>query len=882
MFMRRNLLSITVALVVLAAAASARAQRIVRFVPDPSGARLYEPYDIGITVRFPVATNPFTDVAIDATFTPQGGSPIVVHGFCDSSDGTVFRVRFCPSKRVRHTVHVDFTDTFSTVSWDSSFDVGWSADPGFVRRDLRFGGRLVRERTGETWFHNGCTSLVFMLAGQAAAQSFVDRMAADGFNRCRIVVSGGIRSPFDDQEMNPFVGYDFTRFNVDYWRTLESRIRYMKDRGMVADVIFLIEWGTFIYRFIDRTSITEAEWRYFRYAIDRLGAFTNVTWNLGNEYPEYHSPNWANLMGDRVKSYDPYGHILTAHVSNAVFPHTGNAWADTVCLQAYAGGSAVTVRQQWNVLKAAISGYLASGKPTIDDEYGYEPPYPADVVRKSHWTIDFSGGYATYGSFEAQTIRSDDSSLLGGEVVPEQLSHLVEFVSGTLPHLLQPDDPLVVSSEHLALCRALRGHEYAVYLPDGGAVTLDVSHANGAPLPVEWWVPATGQRIAAGTTGTAATFTATPPFAGDALLHVGRIHRDEHESWDFTGRAGASEFQVGRGTWTARAGAYGQVDRHETVGWSWIRGRVARDLVLDANVQIVGGADARAGVVLRAQDPRARLGTTDAVLVSFQQSGVVEAWEIVDRMPRRLASRTAATWHTTSFNRVSVGLRDDRLVVIVNGAVVLTAASRNPHPPAEGFVGLFTVHGRAGFDDVRVRPIFFRDFEDGSLRGLHVVSGTWEASAAHVEQTARRGGGMTLGNESYRRFQIDASIRIPATNGRGAGLALRTASPTAGFLESGYLLHWDGARTVSFVKAVPGGPPQILAQYQDPEAGGVLRAGWNHFDVKTTATRFTVSANGTLLFTAEDVENRWPSGYVQLRDLAGGSRFDNLNALSLE
>ncbi|MBI1851297.1 MAG: DUF4038 domain-containing protein [Planctomycetes bacterium] len=882
--MRRSLQLGYLVVFALLVAGTAKAQRIVRFNPDPAGARLYEPFDIGITVRFPVVSNPFTDVTIEATVTPQGGAPVTVHGFADSQDGTLFRVRYCPSAQVRHAIHINYTDSFSTVSWDGAFDVAWGPSPGFLRTDPRYAGRFVLERTRETWFHHGCTSLVFMLAPEASVRTFVDTMTGLGFNRCRIVVAGGIRAPFNEVEMNPFVGYDFTRFNLDYWRALESRIAYMKSRGMFADVIFLIEWGTFIYRFMDRTSITENEWRYFRYGIDRLAAFTNVTWNLGNEYPEYHSVNWANLMGDRVKAYDPYHHLLTAHTSNGVFPHADRSWADTVCLQSYAGGSAVTVRQQWNVLQSAIATYLSSGKPVIDDEYGYEPPYPADVVRKSHWTIDFSGGYATYGNFDAQTIHPNDTSLSGGTVAGAQLSHLVDFMSGTLPHLLQPDPALVVASDHIALCRALRGHEYAVYLPDGGSVTLDLSHARGASLPVEWWVPSTGARIDAGTTAGATPFVATPPFAGDALLHVGRTHRDERVEYSFTGHTSANDFQVGRGRWIARAGAYGQTVGTEALAWTWMRGRVARDVVVDADLQIVGAPDARAGFVIRAQDPRARLGTSDAIFIAFQKAGIVDAYEIVDGAPARLLTRTASTWDPNGFNRLTIGVRQDQIIVFANGVRVLSTRSRTTRPIAEGYIGFFTAHAQAGFDNVRVRPIFFRDFEDGSTRGMRFVSGAWSVSSEHVEQTAAHGGGATLGNETYRRVQVNASIRVPSTTGaRGAALALRLTSPTAGLLESGYVVRYDGLRTVQVIKARPGQRSQFLGSYHDPEVGGVLHPGnWNHFDVRTTATRFTVRVNGTVLFTAADTDNSWPSGYVQLRDLGTGARFDNVNVFSLE
>ena len=61
--------------------------------------------------------------------------------------------------------------------------------------------------------------------------------------------------------------------------------------------------------------------------------------------------------------------------------------------------------------------------------------------------------------------------------------------------------------------------EYLVYLPDGGAVTVDLTAVSGA-LQVEWINPATGQATAAGAINGGAPRTLTAPFAGDAVLYL--------------------------------------------------------------------------------------------------------------------------------------------------------------------------------------------------------------------------------------------------------------------------------------------------------------------------------------------------------------------------
>ncbi|MBI1853884.1 MAG: DUF4038 domain-containing protein [Planctomycetes bacterium] len=880
----RALFSIIAVCVLVVASRVAAQSRTVCLEPDPLGARLYEVFEITLRVESPVALNPFTDVSIDATFTPDDGVPVPAHGFCDSPDGTLFRVRFCPALQRPHRYHLTYRDALGTESFDGSFTVVWSANPGFVRTDPRFPGRFAFERTGETWFHHGCTAYPFMLASDDSARAYVDHMSGDGFNRCRIVLAGGIRYPFTDREMNPFDGADFSRLDTAYWRRLEDRVRYMKEKGMAADVVFLIDWGGFIFQFIQRERITDAEWLLYRTAIDRLAAYTNVTWNLGNEYDSYHSENWANEMGARIKGYDPYRHLLTAHPSGAHFRHGRDAWADMICLQAYAGGTPVTVRTDWNALAESVASALSFGKPVVVDEYGYEVPYPPDVVRKSHWVSVFGGGYATFGSFSGQSVIGTDDRLFGNEVADGQLAHLVDFVRNSPMHLLRPAQGLVIGSEHPAFCRALPGHEYAVYLPDGGKVILDVSDARGVSLPVEWWVPSTGERIRTGETGGASEFGAAPPFAGDALLLVGQTASNGVVSLGFGGMDEGDVLLPGNGDWIERNGALEQLDAGSPATWTWVRGRIYRDVSIDAEVRIDGGSCGRAGILLRAADPAADPRAVETLAVAVDARGRVQLFEVNDGVGTLLESNSAAFWEPNGFNLLRTFIHGNDIAVLVNGWPVIAARTRSS-VPTSGFVGLFTEHSLASFALLRVRPILFSDFDDGSSRGVEPLAGNWRVADSHLVQTSARGGIALVTDESYRRMTVDFSLMIDShapTEIGGAGVAFRCESQDLG-PSSGYLFHYDGEGTVRLSVLEPGEVPRIIGFYRDTPASAALFPGaWNHFDVRADATRFTVWANGRWLFSALDPNDRWPTGYVKLVDLAGRTQFDNLGLSSFD
>src|SRR5262249_46551353 len=83
-------------------------------------------------------------------------------------------------------------------------------------------------------------------------------------------------------------------------------------------------------------------------------------------------------------------------------------------------------------------------------------------------------------------------------------------LAATAPH------PELASTKH---CLTQPGHEYLLYLPEGGETTVDLSAAPG-PFQVEWMNAADGKTstAAAITGGARRAFKA--PFKGDAVLYL--------------------------------------------------------------------------------------------------------------------------------------------------------------------------------------------------------------------------------------------------------------------------------------------------------------------------------------------------------------------------
>ncbi len=73
-------------------------------------------------------------------------------------------------------------------------------------------------------------------------------------------------------------------------------------------------------------------------------------------------------------------------------------------------------------------------------------------------------------------------------------------------------------------CLSQPGVEYVVYAPTGGAFTVDLSAAKDKPLAPRWYNPRTGRfHPADQITGGNKAHQFTPPFEGDAVLHLNSV-----------------------------------------------------------------------------------------------------------------------------------------------------------------------------------------------------------------------------------------------------------------------------------------------------------------------------------------------------------------------
>lgn len=485
----------------------------VEFAGHPERIETYDFIEIAIRVTSPDVVNPFTDGSVQGRFALQGDAPSSVDGFCDSPDGSVFHIRFMPSQAGRYEYAITYKQKGLEQTHEGSFTAVDANHRGLLRLDPANHRHFIWEGTKEHYFWNGTTTYYLMGWDDETIRKSIDRLSGLKVNRLRVLVYGRNEprpwgqpvvptenfklhlNPWPakrpDDTRNP--GFDLKRFNVEHWRKYERLLRYAREQDMIVSVILYIGGQVLPTPF---EADSEEERLYYRYAVARLAAFSNVTWDLGNEY-NFHrkAPDWADAMGHQVKAWDPYDHLTSAH--NVTHRTPKSTWLDMQLIQRWDSGQTAYMLSQRQAQEK--TGYII---PQINEEYGYEDlweKYPgqraAETRRKDAWEVYMAGCYQTTGESARQGTgvapdtgggwvngRGDDAMtmLLG-------YGHIVDFFTA---FDWWDCRPLPEAVEGSASCLGRPGQLYILYFREGGraAVQLTDDQYRG-----KWYNPRAGQ-----------------------------------------------------------------------------------------------------------------------------------------------------------------------------------------------------------------------------------------------------------------------------------------------------------------------------------------------------------------------------------------------------
>jgi hypothetical protein len=469
----------------------------VSFQQSAESVEAFDFVQVKVTVQSPDALNPFTDVEVRGSFERTGsGKHISVDGFCDSADGRVFFIRFMPSSPGDYSYSVSYRQGSYETTHAGKFRAVDGRRRGIVSVDPNNHWHFIWEGSGEHYFWNGTTTYHLMgFQEENTIDAAIDRLHRLKVNRLRVLLYGRYFQPWGEPIVttdkfrlwqNPWVaqrpddianpGFDYSRFNVAHWRRFERMLRHAREEDMIISVIFDIA-GNYNVRPAEGS---EDERRYFHYGVSRLAAFSNVTWDLGNEHDQYRKyPQWADELGPLVKRWDPYDHLTSAHNK----PYRSSSWADMNLIQNWD-------RPIYDDMLNEREQQTQAGRiiPQVLEEYGYEDHYPiwspnfpdgqsADANRRVAWQVSMAGCYQTTGETAKRGTgvwpdtgggwvngRGDDSMIM-----LQGYAHMVDFFTSFDWWKTEPHNELVQKG---AFCLAQLGRLYVIYLSTSRSVRV--------------------------------------------------------------------------------------------------------------------------------------------------------------------------------------------------------------------------------------------------------------------------------------------------------------------------------------------------------------------------------------------------------------------------
>src|SRR5580658_388448 len=484
-----------------------------------------EPYDfveVTAAIAPPVAPNPFTGATLTGSFSKRGAAQkLQVDGFCDAPDGSAFRIRFMPSAPGDYTYSVVYRQGDFEKTWQGAFQASSAGAPrarrGPIRVDPQYPWHFIWEGTGEHYFFNGTTA--FWLMGwrdERFIRNSIQRLHDLKINRMRVLLSGATSTMYGEPAMTgdnftlflrPWIakdpksfdhpGIDYTRFDVAYWQKFERMLRFARERDMIVSVVQDIADGH-----IHPDAGSDDEHRYLRYAAARLGAFSNITWDLGDDLDTFRDETWAHATGTLLEGWDPYRHLATSHPVHREHQDRASAWFGFTSIQDWS-------RRQHALMLEERQMQQKTGRiiPQTNEEYGYEDHYPhwapgmggdsAEALRHVAWDIAMAGAYGTAGESARRGTniwpdtgggwingRGDDTM-----VMLRGYEHMVDFLTSFEWWKTEPHDALV---DNGAYCLAKPGEIYAVYLPNGGDVTVTLEPGR---YEAAWFSAFTGEWV---------------------------------------------------------------------------------------------------------------------------------------------------------------------------------------------------------------------------------------------------------------------------------------------------------------------------------------------------------------------------------------------------
>ncbi|WP_343110340.1 DUF5060 domain-containing protein [Mucilaginibacter sp.] len=357
-----------------------------------------------ITLKGPTSGNPYTDIALKATFS-NGTDKITVNGFYDG-DG-IYQIRFMPTKIGMWTY---VTSSNSALLKNKHGSVQCIASTGNNHGMVQVWNTYnFKYNDGMIFYPFGTTAYAWTHQSEQLEQMTLNSLKNAPFNKIRMCVFPKYYNyvtnepelyPYEKisstKEANASIKFvwNFKKFNPAFFRHLEKRIDDLNALGIQADVIIFHPYDKGHWGFDSMGKANDLF--YIKYLTARLSSFRNVWWSMANEFDYIKSKSrdvWDTYSA-AVVANDPYRHLCSIHNGSVYFDN----WKSYFTHVSIQNGSPVEDFGRAVLLRDVYF------KPIIYDEVCYEGNLPlrwgnltGQQMTEAVWQGIIAGTYVTHG-----------------------------------------------------------------------------------------------------------------------------------------------------------------------------------------------------------------------------------------------------------------------------------------------------------------------------------------------------------------------------------------------------------------------------------------------------------------------------------------------------
>lgn len=485
----------------------------IHFTPPATG-------DWGYTIRFRQGTEVSIEDAIDAGTAVSGLDNLTGSFSIGVTDKTAPDLRAKGRLEYVGLHHLQFAETgeyFIKAGSDSPEnllayeDFDNTPDNGSYRKS--WSAHADDWETGDpSWLSGKGTEII----------GAINYLASKGLNTYAFL---SMNIEGDDENVYPYVtDTDYTQFDcskLDQWGILFD---HAQEKGLHAHFKLQEQEND---QLLDGGDLDTDRKVYYRELIARFGHLLAVSWNLGEENTQ--TDQQRIDMAQYFKDNDPYNNNVDIHSypsqkSTVYTPLLGDASELTGASLQSTWSSVHADTKTWVTASADAGkkwvvandeqGSAGIGVPT-DDYTG--SPDKDDIRHQTLWGNFMAGGAGVEYYFGYSLDNSDLScqDFRDRDISWDYCKIALDFFTDYLPFWeMSNADDLTDDSDDYVLAKTGIDATYAIYLPTGGSVDIDLSASSGT-LEVKWYDPRNGGSLQNGSvtsvTGGSTVSTGTAP-----------------------------------------------------------------------------------------------------------------------------------------------------------------------------------------------------------------------------------------------------------------------------------------------------------------------------------------------------------------------------------